>query len=1399
MYCLFYVQPALIIKSATDQENSDYISCHSCCTKNSEIQGKVTRFLNLWPGFKSNKLHFEITSCEQYIKQMVLHYRLKYIKLEGSFCQPICEVRDLNDIQILFMATKQKLWTNLRAVSTSSVSGYVSSPGYPFSPTPLGMNASHTIYLPEGHTMLLSFADVRFNGAKSILKILERREHETVTIYWWRHRKYKDRILMINTSIVVSFTSGYRCVGFKLQFSFHPYNTLPHRLKGHIFNCSVLHYASFKQHLECNLEKECQAGEDEGGHCPFSSEACRGHVNVADKKCYVLYVSKKPLSWLGNQAVCREKGGDMAIVRLKEEMDALLEMLRAAVQSFYVNVGLIVSDGVPNIYRHTPMWIDNTVAYTTPYITSWPYSSNLVHQVTLNVHSLSLEVQNILNDRTGPYLCEHAIQNQSSDPRPVATVTDKVTFNYSKNTTDEKTLQGLLPPLMVCPAGHRTHDFLKCDREAYCLQKQYKLLKCPVSIKSRNTMHTMDNRQKQRSHVFTVAMFQCDRVAQTVPYTLVCNGLPDCLDRSDETFCRHLPCLYYEHRCDNGQCVDVRLRSNIRCDRVTDCYDGSDEAVCPVDNSRGYSTVTVSPPARIDHTHDYFPAATPLESPHTCPQSHFSCPGAFGYCLPIYVRCNSYYDCPNHEDEMGCENYMCPGLYRCRGSIVCLHITHLCDGVVQCQDQDDEVLCEFSCPHNCLCQGLSFLCPNPFPAANFPRLRYLDAAHSSITFHLLQWNSHLVWLSLRDCRLREVSNNTFVNLQYLDLSQNMIEVVTVVFLETLENLKEIRLSENPLVSIIPETFAQCHSGLQRIDLSETRLGKFDCNVFSNFRDVVFLNLSHCDKLSLANIGFQCFPFLKEIDVRGTHILQSKQSMFEGLRVIEFIFSDNYRHCCASVLPKVSRNLFCVVPLTGYSSCSYLLRFSLHRVFLFLSALLSLLGSMFSLLGHHLQGQQHSSSRSTEVFIINLILAVLLTEIYQWIIISGDIRFHGNFLPHERDWTLSASCKTAYFAAFVSTEASCFTCLWISVDRLTALRFPSKRLHFRSACMVCLVVWLTALCLGTAPVLSTASTGNVGTYTSLCIPVALMGDKSGDHAYASGVLVVLNSITALVSAICLTLVYYHVRSHYVIATSSQTSQDMVIARRVMAVVLSDVIYWLGIGFLGIISCIAPSTALSDVMTSMFVVGVPLKSVVSPLLYLNGLVSERRRMAAESRLLLLLERRLRSPPVRGQPSAPQAPLTVRQETSTRSQLMGRLQSKPSSAHKQSQQTVQERQAQRRVDEALSPAQGRKTPSRVESSSVTQPGKSARGGHIRLPFWEGATSQSARQSGTGSSGFWPPCTSEVEVLGFLKQCLQSDALQTDDVKEMLENLQRQDPPHMRDKLKGNTLQAVDEKDDV
>ena len=778
-------------------------------------------------------------------------------------------------------------------------------------------------------------------------------------------------------------------------------------------------------------------------------------------------------------------------------------------------------------------------------------------------------------------------------------------------------------PLTVCPGGFLTHDFLKCDLQAACLVKRYEL-NCPLGSTAVQQQHP------RKEHV---SMFVCDNLIHTIPYTLVCSFVADCPDGSDEKFCQHdrNVCDLPYHRCTNGQCISLsEARPAIVCDRVSDCYDESDESSCQFFKLL-FKPITVRPPARIDFDQSYMVTVTALDSTDTCPVTHFKCLGPWPYCLPVYVRCNGYYDCPLREDELHCKNYVCPGFYRCRGTNVCVHMAQLCDGVAQCQGRDDELLCGFVCPFQCQCQGWSFVCRQSFPADSFAQLRYLDASHSLMMLSDFVNNHYLIWLSLRSCQLKELSNVNLGNLQRLDVSKNLIKSLEAGSLSYLPSLKEIGLSDNPLVKVTSEDVNQKHTFLEKIDMSLTRFSEFDCQMFTNFPMTTSFNFSHCGTVKLSKKMFSCFTYLSELDIRGTNLVQDQLLFLGKMHHLEATFSDNYRHCCSAMMPSVQHEVLCLAPLSGFSSCSDLVHSQVHQAYLWTMAILSFVGNACCLLAIGRQDKK-TRSQSIEIFPFQLLVANLAVGMYLCINVVAGLRFRGNFLLHERDWVESYSCRTAGFLALLATEISCLVVFLLSVDRLVAVCYSSKRLQKRSVWLLCLLSWLIAALL--ASVSTLVSAGERDGTTSLCITVPTLKSEPSNAVFHLGVVVVFKITLALVTLFSQSIVFYQIRSTYLIATNTQISQDMVLARRVMTLIVTDVIWRLVIAINGLLAYVINA----DVFAVLFVLGLPLKPVLNPLLYTNSFLEEKRKLTEESRLLMMVKRNCQPKVVKLPPAKP-----------------------------------------------------------------------------------------------------------------------------------------------------------------
>ena len=64
------------------------------------------------------------------------------------------------------------------------------------------------------------------------------------------------------------------------------------------------------------------------------------------------------------------------------------------------------------------------------------------------------------------------------------------------------------------------------------------------------------------------------------------------------------------------------------------------------------------------------------------------------YCIPWSYVCDGKWDCPRGSDEKFCShNRNCTNMYKCRNSIICIHLGNICDQVPDCPLEDDEYAC----------------------------------------------------------------------------------------------------------------------------------------------------------------------------------------------------------------------------------------------------------------------------------------------------------------------------------------------------------------------------------------------------------------------------------------------------------------------------------------------------------------------------------------------------------------------------------------------------------------------------------------------------------------------------------------------------------------------------------
>ncbi|XP_070193959.1 G-protein coupled receptor GRL101-like [Littorina saxatilis] len=605
-----------------------------------------------------------------------------------------------------------------------------------------------------------------------------------------------------------------------------------------------------------------------------------------------------------------------------------------------------------------------------------------------------------------------------------------------------------------------------------------------------------------------------------------------------------------------------------------------------------------------------------------CPETHVRCPNN-GNCLPVYLRCNGVFDCVHHEDEAACDNITCPGFYRCRGSTVCLHPNSVCDDVPQCPLHDDE-MCDMSCPPNCVCRGLAFYCAERFPMWDFEGLRYLDASGSGLIPSDVKGTHLLVFLRLAQCGLTRLEGLALPNLLYLDVSYNNLSSLNAAQFQGVPQVRRVVLSGNVFLRLL-DSGQRRHDRLAELDLSDIHVPRLNATVLTAFPGLQQLNLSGSRIQQVLDDGFQRLTELSVVDLRGCPVSHIPPVMFQGLRSLQAVYADSFRLCCPALLPADFNVHKCAAPFDDVSTCDDLLGSEAYSAATFVIALVAVIGNGSSFV-FRMFVSKSKSKLGFGVFVTHLSLSDFLMGVYLVVLGVADRVYKGRYLWNDMWWRNSSACKVAGFLSLLSSEVSTLIMCLITLDRFLVLRFPFSRKHFglTSAHVASGVAWLAGVILATVPLLPVTSHWQFYGHTSICLPLPVTRKDFSGREYSFGIVIVLNFVLFLFVCCGQLVIYGSVQANAMTAAATSTTrktQDLTIARRLLAVAMSDFLCWFPIGLLGLLASRGVPVP-GEVNVAMAVFVLPLNSALNPFLYTVNVLLERRRLAREDRLRKLI---------------------------------------------------------------------------------------------------------------------------------------------------------------------------------
>ena len=762
-----------------------------------------------------------------------------------------------------------------------------------------------------------------------------------------------------------------------------------------------------------------------------------------------------------------------------------------------------------------------------------------------------------------------------------------------------------LPHQFQCNDGMCISLNLVCDGEADCTHREDEDLQCnddyacSVNDVNFDFQYCREYCLTKENCICADSNFQC-LSGGCIRVNQFCNKKPDCKDKSDEFECVFPTCKSFQFTCGNMECIPLSWY----CNTFIDCSDGSDEINCTSNNLHRSimhsSNINMSRLIQCgDNNHDFIYSSSMCiltydhygamegctNGWHLQNCSGSKCIGFFkcnnSYCIPISYICDGKNDCPDREDEIACEMFVCPGLYRSKTTTICISQSSVCDGTSDCPDKDDEDNCyTYLCPEYCICNNYQIRC-------NDRGLLNIPSVMTNQVYIIFKGNELLL------------QNDTLLGhfkLQVLDISFNKLELLPPRCFDSLHSLVVMNLSNNNLRYLEPFNNTQ----LQTIDLNNNSLQKLTHHLFvkaSILKQVIisnnmihtieenifgYINLTLLDiqmnTISLGNINIHAFDLMSDIDI---------------------LYVDDQHLCC--YVPQYGS---CLAPTQAWLSCDQLLLNTFIRSMCWFFGAASTILNAFSI---YLQTNSYLSGKnSITLLIVNLHFSDLCMGIYLLVISVIDYLSFGSYYLYHFMWSRGILCKVLSIIHIYSIQNSATLVLLLALLRFFVVVVSlMQKTIIRRKTMLLSIFMITAyniaICVTHASVksavLSHARSG-------LCVLVNIGSEDNGTWRYFTTFYVTSSMIFLLIAGIAYVLIF---RAVY--KTQCRSGRKKKRLPWFSLIVLVNTICYLPLLCVTMLDNFG-ARVHENVSSWIVVLSIPLNSMVNPFIYTFSMVSKKR---------------------------------------------------------------------------------------------------------------------------------------------------------------------------------------------
>ncbi len=722
-------------------------------------------------------------------------------------------------------------------------------------------------------------------------------------------------------------------------------------------------------------------------------------------------------------------------------------------------------------------------------------------------------------------------------------------------------------------------------------------------------------------------LFDCG-LKEYIHYSFVCDGKLDCKSKTDEG-CDHVIQLNVEkderkHELDMlFECHDgTKTPSYTLNDLIPDCNSNEQEDEeeyrniidnpekakqynCPVADmlscELGHSRCFYMWQLCLYDRNDLGHLVPCRNGVHLKNCSSFECNGAFKcpkyYCVPFRRVCDGIIDCVFGEDETRCPWEICPGLFRCKYSSICIDPSDICNNEEDCPYSDDEMLCSAPvCTDKCICFGFSLFCSGTKVDFSLS-VRYQFATIKSVTILTLKGDLNPLLFSRLFFTLKFVLSSSEIHQICYTKSYSKNNP-----LSGLKSVLQIEATNNLIKSLFSNCFSE-NNHLKILNLSLNNVANIEHDTFTNLQMLLCLDVSKNKIDRLVSGIFSHLKLLTYLNLLENPIVFIVADIFSQIEMSVEIHSTDVRFCCMKNIIKT-----CQVKMTWFESCEDLLDSVVLRVCIWLIGISSFIFNITSTVIHFLSFR-HSKKANLSSKLFNFLAIFLNTadicySVYLIALAGIDLYYRDIFLYHQIPWRQSILCSALTFLSLLSFVLSNFILILITYRKLVGILYPlqtytqTKSRMSKVSFFGAFAAILVALGL---PFLDKSLTG-INSNT-VCILLSFK-NASLAETLSSLLFIILSLFTPVFIVLCYIQMYIVMRKHKkdrkeISLESSQTPK--IITSSLLIIKITNIVSWISVAviYTTTLSGISVPSLLIKCMTVLIL---PLNSVINPSVFL-----------------------------------------------------------------------------------------------------------------------------------------------------------------------------------------------------